>query len=151
MEHRALDELKPIASLARVPSPSKEETRRARLFRFADVLEAHRGPTRLFRGLEYLHRGDLIALREDNSPLSIAFADPVLRAQGLTSDHFGEAVAFFDLSSREAHHVLCDCHYAGSKVSSQIIAARVRAVAKQPSLRAIWNAVLKRFAISSTS
>jgi hypothetical protein len=147
MEHKPLDELKPIARLAKIPS--KEETRRARLLRFAEVLEAHRGRTRLFRGLEYLKQDDLIDLRDENSPLSIAFADPVLRTQGLTSDKFSEAVAFFDLSSREAHHILCDCHYADSNVSSQIIAARVRAVAKQMSFRTIWKAVMKRFAPKS--
>jgi hypothetical protein len=48
-------------------------------------------------------------LRADDSPLTVAYADPVLRASGLESDRLGDAMAFFELSERQAHRLLCSC------------------------------------------
>jgi hypothetical protein len=53
-----------------------------------------------------------VAMRADRSPLTIAYEDPVFRAQGLRTDELGDAIAFFDLSQGEAHYLLCACHYA---------------------------------------
>ncbi|TIW15498.1 MAG: hypothetical protein E5V81_24610, partial [Mesorhizobium sp.] len=49
-----------------------------------------------FPGTEYMtldvrHKGQCVG-----SALSIAFADPVLRAQGLKDDTYGEAKRFFE-------------------------------------------------------
>jgi hypothetical protein len=40
-------------------------------------------------------------LRHDDSPISVAFADPVLRAAGLDNNSYGEAKEFFDVSDWE--------------------------------------------------
>ena len=40
----------------------------------------------------------------------MAFADPVLRLQGMQSDTYGEAKRFFELSDRALHNIVCYCH-----------------------------------------
>jgi len=63
-------------------------------------------------------------------------------AKGLTSDRLGDAMTFFGLSSFEAHHLFCDCHYGGS-TNPRIVARRVRDLAEHRSIfevaRAIWS------------
>ncbi len=62
-------------------------------------------------------------LRADNSPLTVAFQDPVLRASGLASDNLGEAIRFFELSDRQTHRMLCTCMHGFSMSAGQ--AARI--------------------------
>ena len=50
------------------------------------------------RETEYKPVKERSALRQDNSPLTVAFEDPVLRSAGLTNDTFGEVARFFGLS-----------------------------------------------------
>jgi hypothetical protein len=69
-------------------------------------------------------------MREDNSPLTVAFDEPVLRSAGLKDDTFGEAARFFNLSDWELHNVLCYCHF-GATVSAREVATRVRAMQQQ--------------------
>jgi hypothetical protein len=88
--------------------------------------------------IEYLRRAERLLLRRDGSPLTIAYSDPVFRAQGLTGDRLGDAMSFFHLDDREAHHLFCDCHYR-TGVSSQVIAAQVRSVAQRPTLGEMWT------------
>ena len=66
-----------------------------------------------------------LALREENSPLTVAFEDPVLRSAGLTSDRFGEVARFFGLSHWQLHDVACNCHF-GETVAAEAVAVRVR-------------------------
>ena len=65
------------------------------------------------------------ALRQENSPLTVAFEDPVLRSAGLTNDTFGEVARFFGLSHWQLHEVVCNCHF-GETVAAEVVAARVR-------------------------
>ena len=65
------------------------------------------------------------ALQQENSPLAVAFEDPVLRSAGLTSDRFGEVAPFFGLSHWPLHEVVCNCHF-GQTVAAEVVAARVR-------------------------
>jgi hypothetical protein len=138
MKHSTFEDLKPIASVTRAPA-SKSDIRRDRLLRFATLLEAHPAPLRLFRQVEYMPNGDRAALRCDCSPVTVAYADPVLRAQGLNSDEYGAAVEFFGLSEDDAHHLLCDCHYGLRQPSAQLIAYRVRAIANR---KTFWERCL---------
>ena len=64
-------------------------------------------------------------MREENSPLTVAFEDPVLRSAGLASDQFGEVARFFELSPWQLHDVVCSCHF-GETVAAEVVAARVR-------------------------
>jgi len=136
MEHRPLDELRDRANVVELEArvaESPRALRRARLERLAKVLAQHDGVVTLFSRIEYLPEHELAPLRVDNSPLEIAHRDPVLRAQGLASDRLGDGIAFFDLSPREAHGLLCDCHYTGF-VTGGMLAERSRLIADRMSL-----------------
>jgi hypothetical protein len=134
--HTPFEELKPIADVAAVPvCTSRREIRRRRLGRLALLLEDHHNPIQLFSQLEYMTYSHLQTLRCDNSPLNVAFSDPVLRNQGLKSDEYGDAVEFFDITPREAHQLLCNCHYQGMRPSSKAIAQHARSLANRITLR----------------
>jgi hypothetical protein len=73
-----------------------------------------------------------------NSLLAVAYKDPVLRTEGLASDRLGDAKAFFALTDDEAHHLLCDCHYRGTMMSSGV-AARLRSYANRGTAQGAWS------------
>lgn len=126
MEHKRAEDLRRVADLA--PTPL---TRAERLERWAELLEAE--PTRRLRTLDEIEltpRAKRPSLRSDRSALTIAYADPVLRAAGLASDRLGDATEFFQLSDRQVHRLLCSCMY-GYEVDASTIAHQVRAVARQ--------------------
>jgi hypothetical protein len=81
-------------------------------------------------------------MREDDSPISVAFSDPVLRFQGMADDTYGEAKRFFDLTDRELHHILCHCHV-GDTMSAGAAAARITTIATPPSgiIGQAWRAL----------
>jgi hypothetical protein len=139
VKHTPFEELKPIADVTAVPYISRTEIRRRRLERLALLLEEHHNTIQLFAQLEHVSYSHLQTLRCDNSPLSVAFADPVLRKQGLKSDEYGDAVEFFDISPREAHRLLCNCHYHGTQPSSEAVAERARSLANRVTLRKLWD------------
>jgi hypothetical protein len=112
--------------------------RRKRLERLVAVLDGYEGPLQLLSRLEYRPKRERMLLRQDNSPLTIAYHDAVLREEGLASDRLGDAVVFFDLSWRQAHHAFCDCHYA-ARVTPQMVAERVRSLARRMSFGEIWS------------
>jgi len=124
MERKSVDELKRVAEIhgARM---SKQQ----RLGRWADLLErqANRILTSLIE-VEYLPPQERAEMQVGNSALSVAFEDPVLRAEGLKSDKFGDAVNFFELSEEEAHWVVCYCHH-GRQVDARTVAGVVRDLA----------------------
>jgi len=143
MEHQPLRHIRDIADVGTVPPLSDArllEGRRARLERFAEILE--RDPGRTFMTLEeieFVPRKLRAGIRADNSPLSFAYADPVLRASGLTGDTFGEARAFFDMSTGEAHHLLCSC-VNGRTVKAGPTAKRLRRLAaRRPGLWLVYG------------
>ncbi|ACL62153.1 hypothetical protein [Methylobacterium nodulans] len=133
MEHQPLRHLRDIADVE--PVSGLLEGRRARLERWAEILD--REPTRSFTTLEeieFVPRRMRAAIRADNSPIAYAYADPVLRASGLSGDTFGDARSFFELSTGEAHHLLCSC-VNGRSVTGSATARRLRRLAaKRPGL-----------------
>ena len=132
MEYKTLGELAGQAKVSLEPVlASTPMTKRERLERWAILLE--REPERQLSSVEeveYGTAGEQQAKRADNSALSVAFADPVLRAHGLTSDRVGTAAAFFELSHWEIHQVVCSCHY-GRSMAAGTAAMRVRAMARR--------------------
>jgi hypothetical protein len=122
MEHRTSAELKGFAEVIRPQKLSKKEL----LERWALALEKCKG-TRLctLRETEYKPVKERSALRQGNSPLTVAFEDPVLRSAGLASDRFGEVARFFGLSHGQLHEVVYYCHF-GETVAAEVVAARVR-------------------------
>jgi hypothetical protein len=120
-----------------LPKPrNRWEKRRARLLRWADLLDAHCGPFALFSRIEYISSDGRGALRVADSPVGVAFMDPVLRGQGLEGDSLDDAMRFFDLKIGEAHWALCDCHFAGNErnVTPGMIATRLRKAASKVTL-----------------
>ncbi len=130
MKLKTLEELKRLAEV-RPPLTRDRMSKRQRLARWAKVLEL--APQRYLRSLfetEYMSPGRRSALCEDNSPLTVAFQDPVLRAEGLKSDRYGDVLKFFQLSDDELHHIVCYCHH-GSTMAPRAVATRVRSAAGQ--------------------
>lgn len=103
-------------------------TRSQRLDRWAIALE-RMGEARLrtLRETEHKPYFKRMQMREDGSPLTVAYEEPVLRSAGLKDDTFGEAASFFSLSDWELHNILCYCHF-GDTVSAGEVASRVRTV-----------------------
>jgi hypothetical protein len=125
MQHQDLDRIKGVTSLDPMFAQPKL-TRTERLNRWADLLDAQAGrPLPALEDVEYVSPAKRRNLRRDGSPLAIAFGDPVLKADGLTSDRLGDAMDYFSLSDRQAHWLLCDCHYGGRMTASEV-ATRVR-------------------------
>ena len=125
MKHQTVAELTHIADV----QPTKTVMSRCdRLERWAECLE--REPQRRLRsleGIEYGPEAQRRAARENNSPLSVAFADPVLREEGLKGDKLGDALDFFEMSQNEAHRVLCSCMH-GHTMQAGDVALRVRGI-----------------------
>jgi hypothetical protein len=139
MEQRTIAEVAKSAQVFSTAETARAQ-RRERLERLARLLDEHNGPVQMLTQIEYLRRAERLLLRRDGSPLTIAYKDPVFRAQGLAGDRLGDAMAFFSLDDREAHHLFCDCHYR-TGVSSNVIADQVRAVAARPTIREVWGKV----------
>jgi hypothetical protein len=122
MEHRTTAELKGFAEVIHPHKLSKKEL----LERWALALDKREG-TRLctLRETEHKPVEEQSALRQENSPLTVAFEDPVLRSAGLPSDRFGDVARFFGLSHWQLHEVVCGCHF-GETVAAEAVAARLR-------------------------
>lgn len=141
MEYKTLRELAGQADVHLDPAfTSKPMTKHERLERWADLLA--RDPERQLSSIEEIEYGTVRqqeAKRADDSALSVAFADPVLREQGLKSDRVGDAARFFELSHWEMHQLVCSCHY-GRTMSAGTAALRVRAMAKRAEPRTMARA-----------
>jgi hypothetical protein len=122
MEHRTSAQLRGIADVIFPQELSKKE----RLERWALALEKRKGTgLSTLRETEYKPVNERSALRQENSPLTVAFEDPVLRSAGLTSNRFGDVARFFGLSHWQLHEVVCSCHF-GETVAAEAVAARLR-------------------------
>jgi hypothetical protein len=125
MEHKPLAELQAVADVT-IAEPAPPMTRQQRLERWIAVLEAE--PTRRLCSLyeiEYLSPEERRQCRSNGSPLTVAYEDPVLRAQGLKSDRVGDCVGFFEITEHNVHHAFCSCHV-GSVFTGKDAAARLR-------------------------
>src|SRR5262245_40755501 len=127
MKHQTLEQLQNIADIDQA-FPHRVMSRSERLERWVELLEL--SP---HRRLPTLHQTAprtpcvISPLRSDNSPISVAFEDPLLRAAGLENDTYGQAKKFFSLTDGELHNVLCYCHF-GATVSAATAAHYVRGI-----------------------
>ena len=135
MKVHRLDEIRETATVypGEAAAPM---SRRERLERWAALLERHPGPVRTLHEIEFAADSERAAMRREESAIAIAYADPVLRLQGLAGDRYEDARRFFDLTASEAHLLLCDCH-TGASLSGRGAAARVRAIANNSAERAL--------------
>ena len=128
MKHQKIDELGAVAEI--IPFEIRKKlSRRERLERWAEILDENPGKLNALTRIEYLTRAERLEAWADNSPLEVAFKDPVLRQDGLAGDRLGDAMAFFELSHRRAHQLFCDCHYSGSMTGAGL-ALRLRRLAQ---------------------
>lgn len=123
MKHQSPEQMREAAAVFATPAPTM--TRKDRLERWADLLDAHGGPLEALRRIEYLTDAERRAYRGTNTPLNVAYADPVLRRDGLGGDTLGDSMDYFEMNAEDAHHLLCDCHYMGS-LTGHGLAARLR-------------------------
>jgi len=138
MEHRTLAEIKRTALTTPLETSAPKMSRREKLERWAALLERHSGPLLPLMRVEYLPEYARKMLRGDDTPLTVAYKDPHLQAEGLKSDRLGDGMTFFELTDQEAHHLLCDCHYCGT-MTAENVAARARFAANGPSARGLWD------------
>jgi hypothetical protein len=129
MEYKLLDQVTAVAQVA--SEPPRPMSREERIKRWIDLLDAD--PQRTLLALlevEYLPVGDRLKYRSEASPLTVAYEDPVLRAQGLRSDSFGDALTFFELSERQLHHAFCSC-IVGARLTAGNAALRLRGMLRR--------------------
>jgi len=139
MQHKSLDEVGQIAKVSPIGIAQKKMSRRERLERWATALERlERKPLKSLMRIEFMTEEERCLLREENTPLSVAYEDPILREEGLASDRYGDSITFFELTREEAHYLVCDCHYHGSMTAAEV-AGRVRSVARRFSVREFWS------------
>jgi hypothetical protein len=129
MEHKTLDKLRHVAEIVPNWRDPRPLTKAERLEWWADALkrEGGRRLTTLFE-VEYQPPAKRVGLRADDSLLTVAFNDPRLRAEGLAGDTVGDAVAFFGISERELHEIVCFCHH-GPTIAADTAAAQIRGAA----------------------
>jgi len=133
MKHQTLDQLRTVAEISTDKGRSAM-TRSERLERWAELLE--REPDRhlaTFYQTEYRPSYVRKAMCSAGSPISVAFADPVLRGEGLEDDSYGEAKRFFGMTEQQLHEIVCSCH-SGATVTSRTAAHYVRAAVVGPRL-----------------
>jgi hypothetical protein len=126
MEFKRPDQLRRLADIS--TEAPKTMSRRERLARWHELLA--REPQRMLKTLEEIEfrpESERALMRADNSPLSVAYLDPVLREEGLKGDRLGDATAFFGISEHQAHRVVCSCINGRAMTSAQA-AQRVRSV-----------------------
>ena len=140
MEHQTLEQIAEVARLTPLDRRGARALRRQRLERLATLLDQHKGSMRLFSLIEYATEEERQMLRDDESPLAIAFRDPEFRRQGLNSDRLGDATTFFDLSQEEAHRLFCECGYF-YPITPEKVARRARSFARKMTFAEIWDKV----------
>ncbi len=129
MKLKNLDEIRNVAEVRTEFAPVKPMSHRERLQRWAEILERQNGrQLRSLMGTEFVSREERMKMRIDDSPLTVAFDDPILRAEGLQSDRLGDAVTFFGLSDHDAHNLVCYCRH-GRTMNAEAVARDVRMIA----------------------
>ena len=142
VEHKTRDEIRAVVDILPSWLQSRPLSKRERLALWAEALERQGGRRlRTLFEIEYRRSTERGGLRADDSPLSVAFADRQLRAEGLAGDTVGDATAFFGISEMELHNIVCFCHY-GETMSADTAAARVRAAATP------WHSPLHPYRVS---
>ena len=148
MKHTPVAEISRVADVHAIPL-KPPLTRVERLGHWAEALD--RDPDRVLTSIEEIEwkpEAERRATRADDSALTVALEDPVLRAEGLASDRLGDAMAFFRLTDADAHFALCSCIY-GQSMQAGVAARRVRMLAHpgisrcdvtRPDLSTLWIA-----------
>ena len=146
MEHKTVEQLKRVAEV-RDDFQAQALTQVQKLYRWAELLDEvpDRYLTTL-HGTEYQSGAVRDAMRSDGSPISVAFADPVLRAAGMKDDTYGEAKRFFEITDHDLHEALCYCHY-GPSIQADTAARSIRGLAMRAENPGLMGRVRSAFAL----
>ena len=125
MQHLHRVDIQQLAEISADGAVIEIMTKAGRLRRWADLLERSGDLLNTLEGTEHLDAGSRRAMRCDNSPFTVAYNDPVLRAAGLEGDTYGEIQRFFELTDRQLHFLVCSCTL-GGHISGNAASARVR-------------------------
>ena len=145
MEHKPLVELQAIADVQSFETQTPL-TRGQRLERWIAVLQADPGrKLRSLHEIEHLSAACRRECRAENSPLTVAYEDPILRLAGLSSDRVGDCTEFFEMTDKQMHHAFCSCHV-GASLTGQEAAERLRHLMRLDDFRrkltsALWPKV----------
>lgn len=133
MEHKSMDKIRDVADILPNWVNTRPLSKSERLKLWAEALEREgsRQLNTLFQ-VEYAPAERRAVLRADDSLLTVAFSDARLRAEGLAGDTMGDAVAFFGVSERQMHDIVCFCHH-GPTIAANTAAAQIRAAAARQS------------------
>jgi hypothetical protein len=143
MKHNTLVDLDTTVGLHAVGKASM--SRQERLERWAELLS--REPQRVLsalEGTEYQTGETQARMRCDHSPISVAYADAILRAEGLENDTYGAARKFFGLSDEQLHEIVCYCYH-GFTMYSGSVASRLHSITSAgravSGFRRAWHAI----------
>jgi hypothetical protein len=142
MQHKSRDQIRDVVAMLPSYLRAGPLSKRDRLKTWAEAMEREGGRRlRTLYEIEYAPADMRARLRADDSPLSVAFGNPRLRAEGLAGDTLGDTTAFFGISESELHYIVCFCH-SGETISAETAAARVRfALAREAEdkpIRTLW-------------
>lgn len=130
MRHQTLDQLQTVADVGCDPI-HQPMTREQRLVRWAELLEQRADRSLLaLAGTEYQPPEVRGTMRSPGSALTVAADDPLLRAEGLKDDTYGEAKRFFEVTDTQLHEIVCYCHV-GAMMSASRAAQMVRSAISQ--------------------
>src|SRR5215207_333980 len=106
MQHKTQEQLQRVAAV--YPNQARPAmTRSERLERWVELLDREPGQRlSTLSGTEYQRSDARDKMRSVDSPLSVAFEDSVLRAEGLAGDTYGDAQRFFELTDRQLHNIV---------------------------------------------
>lgn len=146
MKHKSFDQLEAEAQILTSVADAPVMSHRERLARWITLLE--RDPWRVLTALrdtEFVVPAVRDEMRADNSPITVAYEDPVLRSQGLKGDAYADARRFFSLTDEQLHDVVCHC-WSGRTMMAGRAAHRVRMISLRPSragllerIRSAWD------------
>lgn len=132
MKHHSYDELAHSAELSKAGMSTPPLSHEERLTRWIELLR--KSPNRMLRTLDQTENWPARlrrTMREDNSAITVAFEDSVLRADGLEGDTYGDAKRYFGLPDWQLHSVVCYCHH-GISVPAGIAARQLESYLPKP-------------------
>ena len=144
MQHLHRVDIQQLAEISADGAVIEIMTKAGRLRRWADLLERSGDLLNTLEGTEHHDASSRTAMRCDNSPFTVASADPMLRAAGLQGDTYGEIPRFFELTDRQMHSLVCHCHL-GRHISRSDASSRVRALIPRPSRVSLFAQAIRNW------
>lgn len=143
MKPRTHDEIAQLEGLYDPGRLAEPMSREARLRRWVKLLQAEpRRVLQTLRETEYQPHHARDAMRAANSAITVAYEDPLLRAEGLAGDSYRDAKDFFGLSDRQLHYVVCYCQ-SGAVMSASAAAYRVSSLVPQSADEGLFRRIVR--------